>query len=714
MKKSLKNKVFINISASFIAVMLIVTILLSIIMTRQNRKVAHSLFQNTFNMVRYTIDEKKRKLLLDSSQMTLQNDMSGMVNYVAMNQQYFNYSIMKPTYLKMTGCLYSTGLTAEIYHSAIYGMDHKLIAFCVIGEKESTVGYCHNEDAFEIAQVEPGMELTYEVWTPQQTLPAEIPSRFDNAIPKESHADFEIIDGSLCITAQTPVIGKDYNALTDKMEPKQVGILITIQKLDDAFVNAISELSGTQINIFNRDGLIVGTHPAYTGFKTNRSEKYSASVSTYSPEYDLNDIKIAKDSFYQAAMPICTGSKCIATIISLYSKQDANAYTAQIIKMMSAVYFVGLFLMAPVVIFMIMRSVIKPIEKMSVVIRNITQTKDFNQTLDIESQDEIGDLANTFNQMIEDLSRTTTSIDKLNKEIAERLQKEKELREIQEELIEASRRAGMAEVATDVLHNVGNVLNSVNVSATLITETLASSEIPNLRKVADMIEAHQQDLNTFFTHDAKGRCVPSYLIKATKLLVNEQQDVVAKLGSLTEDVNHIKSIIRMQQEYAKVAGVEVTTTVDDLVEDAIRINQAALGRHNIQLIRDYADLGNVSIDKQRVIQILVNLISNAKYALSENQNRPKILKIRSYRQDEKYLRIDVTDNGTGIPKENLTKIFRHGFTTKKNGHGFGLHSGSLAAKEMKGSLTAHSDGVGQGATFTLELPFKPAGVMQWT
>jgi signal transduction histidine kinase len=66
--------------------------------------------------------------------------------------------------------------------------------------------------------------------------------------------------------------------------------------------------------------------------------------------------------------------------------------------------------------------------------------------------------------------------------------------------------------------------------------------------------------------------------------------------------------------------------------------------------------------------------------------------------------IIVRDNGIGIPPENLIKIFNHGFTTKRDGHGFGLHSGANAAKEMGGSLTAESNGPGLGATFTLELP----------
>jgi len=168
----------------------------------------------------------------------------------------------------------------------------------------------------------------------------------------------------------------------------------------------------------------------------------------------------------------------------------------------------------------------------------------------------------------------------------------------------------------------------------------------------------------------------------------------------------------MQQSYAKVSGVYVQTSLSKLAEDAIQINSAGLERHGTRLIREFEKLPDVEIDKQRVLQVLVNLISNAKYALSGSKREEKLLTIRIYKHSEDRFRIEVADNGVGISGDNLTRIFSHGFTTKEYGHGFGLHSSALAAKEMGGSLTVYSDGLGQGATFTLELPFKPIGVVK--
>ena len=295
----------------------------------------------------------------------------------------------------------------------------------------------------------------------------------------------------------------------------------------------------------------------------------------------------------------------------------------------------------------------------------------------------------------------------IDRDITERIKQEKQLQQIQEELIEASRRAGMSEVAADVLHNVGNVLNSINVTTTLIKDTISKSEVPNLNKVVDMIEGQLGNIDDFFENDPRGKHIPSYLKEVVQLLTHEQEDITCKLKTLIEDIGHIKTIINMQQEYTKVLGSEVTISIDQVIENAIRINQASMKRHKIGIVKECDDLEEVTINKNGVIQILINLIANAKNALLESEVDDKVITIRSSKHNHN-LRIEVSDNGIGISQENLNKLFQHGFTTRKDGHGFGLHSSALAAKEMNGSLTAHSDGLGHGATFTLELPIKLA------
>ena len=294
----------------------------------------------------------------------------------------------------------------------------------------------------------------------------------------------------------------------------------------------------------------------------------------------------------------------------------------------------------------------------------------------------------------------------LAKEIEERKRMELENKRIHRELLETSRQAGMAEVATSVLHNIGNALNSVNVSASLVADNANKSMAPYLGKAVALLNEHAADLGGFLTLDPQGQQLPGYLNKLADQLAREQQTAITELDLLRQNIEHIKDIVAMQQSYAKISGVTEIIKVTDLVEDALRMNVGALARHEVKLVREYADVPPVTVEKHKVLQILVNLIRNAKYACDDSGRPDKVLRIQ-VSVARAGVRIAVIDNGVGIPSENLTRIFNHGFTTRKGGHGFGLHSGALAAKELGGSLTVHSDGQGCGATFILELPVQP-------
>ena len=279
-----------------------------------------------------------------------------------------------------------------------------------------------------------------------------------------------------------------------------------------------------------------------------------------------------------------------------------------------------------------------------------------------------------------------------------------ELREAQAELVTTARRAGMAEIATNVLHNVGNVLNSVNVSAQVLYEKVHTSKGPGVAKVAQLMKEHPDDLGDFISSDPKGRTLPDYLDKLADALAVEQQGMIAELAQLTRRIDHIKEIVATQQSYAGNASVLEPGSLRELVEDVVRICDVSLARHHITLIKEFSDIPQMSLDKHRVLQILVNLINNAKQALDAGVNRPPRIILRLKVVGDGRVRVEVEDNGEGIAQDNLARVFEHGFTTRVDGHGFGLHSCILAAHEMGGDLTAQSAGPGKGALFILELP----------
>lgn len=296
-----------------------------------------------------------------------------------------------------------------------------------------------------------------------------------------------------------------------------------------------------------------------------------------------------------------------------------------------------------------------------------------------------------------------TANDDLEKRVEERT---RELKDTQSELLDTARQAGMAEIATNVLHNVGNVLNSVNISADLVSRKLRSSKAQGLGKAMQLINEHQGDLGAFLTQDAKGKLLPGYLNQLVDAIALEQQSMTDELAQLTKSVDHIKDIVATQQSYAGANSLMEPLHISELLEDALRMNSGALTRHHVTVVKEYNEVPQVMGDKHRLLLILINLISNAKYAMSDLSNRPRQMTLGVKIVEDSTLQISVKDDGEGIAPENMTRIFAHGFTTRKEGHGFGLHSCALAAIEMNGHLSAHSDGPGKGAQFTLQIPLK--------
>jgi signal transduction histidine kinase len=382
------------------------------------------------------------------------------------------------------------------------------------------------------------------------------------------------------------------------------------------------------------------------------------------------------------------------------------------------------------------RAVSGPVLKLARTAQQISADGDYSIRVRKQSNDELGTLYDEFNAMldqiqqgkrqlqaahdqlearVEERTRQLSEANRgLGREIAERRRAEQQLAEVHHQLVDAARRAGMAEIATGVLHNVGNVLNSVNVSATLVSDRLRNSKIADLHRAVALFDDHAADLARFISEDRRGKQLPGFLRLLADHLAGNRDFMTEELQSLTRHIDHIKTIVAMQQSYAGVAGVIEAVALPQLLDDAIKLNSASLAKYDIEVVREYEDLPPIRVDKQRVLQILVNLVTNAKEALIESGAAEPCLTARiAVRSsgDKSKLLIEVCDNGVGIAAENLVRIFSHGFTTKKHGHGFGLHSSANAAKELGGTLTARSAGHNRGAAFTLELPFEPVEVL---
>lgn len=364
-------------------------------------------------------------------------------------------------------------------------------------------------------------------------------------------------------------------------------------------------------------------------------------------------------------------------------------------------------------------SITMPVHNLVTATRAIAEDRDYSHRVTKLGDDELGALANAFNAMVGELETQQKHLQLAYEELEQRverrteelatanadLQREMDKREsLQEELISASRHAGMAEIATGVLHNVGNVLNSVNVSAITLVDRVKNSHVQTvIKKLVDLLTEHKDDLATFFTSDPRGVQLPAFLQQLAVHVEAEGKEQEDELRAMMGHVDHIKVIVSRQQNYARMGGITEDVDLVTLVKDAMDLNGASNMKYGIEIKTDFDDVPTVTSDKHKILQILVNLFANAKQALLASESATKTLTLQ-VRSEGDMVSVSVGDNGVGIADENFKKLFTHGFTTKKTGHGFGLHSSACSAKEIGGSLSVHSDGLGKGAVFTLRIP----------
>jgi len=296
----------------------------------------------------------------------------------------------------------------------------------------------------------------------------------------------------------------------------------------------------------------------------------------------------------------------------------------------------------------------------------------------------------------------------LEAEIEERKRAREELEHLNRHLVDQARVVGRAETATNVLHNVGNALNRVNLVAAAVFEQVHSSRVEKLQQAVALLEEHGEDLGSFLVDDGRGRRLREYFSHVSRRLVQERADLLERVQEMVWSLEHLKVTVHTQQGYARRTMLHEPVSLLDAVEDAIRFTGVAEAP-DIIFEQSFEEMPPIVVDRHRLTEILVNLLGNAKHAVRQAGRENRRIEVRIGLVEEKRFRISVTDSGVGISEEHLNRIFQHGFTTKPDGHGFGLHSGAIAAREMGGSLSCTSDGPWRGACFVLELPLEPVG-----
>lgn len=270
--------------------------------------------------------------------------------------------------------------------------------------------------------------------------------------------------------------------------------------------------------------------------------------------------------------------------------------------------------------------------------------------------------------------------------------------------LELSRGLGAMEISASVLHNVGNVLNSLNVSVDTLISSRNATPMKSFVKLADMLTVHKENIATFLTEDPQGTHVVEYIDELAKCWDREHKQGLVELQDITKNIVLIKNIITTQQAVVKVDSLEQIISIDELLDEILLLSGISNNKE-ITIHKEYGPIKPAMIDRIKLFQVLNNVISNGKDALKESTNPNKILSIKTSLENGQIV-FEISDTGSGIDSANLKKIFNFGFTTKKNGHGFGLHASALTVNQLGGEISVKSGGLNQGAIFIIRIPYR--------
>ncbi|RIK76091.1 MAG: hypothetical protein DCC67_14340 [Planctomycetota bacterium] len=368
-----------------------------------------------------------------------------------------------------------------------------------------------------------------------------------------------------------------------------------------------------------------------------------------------------------------------ALLLRVAVPREVTAHGAVAARVATACSFLGGGLTLAATWLALHRAVVKPLGRMAAHAVKVGRSGDLRTRLNFRRNDEIGALADQFDSMVEHLAQ------------------------YRQKLQESAHRSGMEEVASEVLHNVGNAVNSAICSTEALRESLAASKAAGLGRAAALLREQGPHAAAFFAADPRGPKLIDYLIALDDSLQAELAEQRAEADRLLAVVCHIRDVVAAQQAYTGQAEYRQETSLAALVDESLMLNREALSAHGVAVSVDLPELPDLLLSKTKVTQVLVNLVRNAIEAMQEQPMAERKLAISAHLTADQGIEIEVTDTGHGFTEEVREKLFMHGFTTKPTGRGLGLHYCANAVLGSGGAISGDSPGPCRGATFRIRL-----------
>ncbi len=480
------------------------------------------------------------------------------------------------------------------------------------------------------------------------------------------HQSTDDFNQGLLLTSRGPILLAARPIITTKREGPIMGSVIMGRFLNETESKNLAERTQTELDIWQVDDQYMPESARRCmEFCSKSGEKFIEVVDGKK----IHAYTIMKDIFDQPAILLRVGLK--------------REITAQ--GSISTIMAMGCSIVGGVLTLFAMWAVlqwriVEPLQRMAAHAIRVGKDDNLKARLQFNRCDEIGTLANEFDDMFERLA------------------------ESRKKVLNTAHRAGMAEIASEVLHNVGNAVNSANCSVEMLNERLANSKIGGLERATKLLREQAPHAAEFFGKDPNGAKLIDYLSNLNETLLRERVENQAEVKRMRDTIRHICDAIATQQIFAGRSNFLQEVNLEVLIEEILLMNEALIRSSEVQVVVDLPPLPELQLNKSKMTQILVNLVRNAIQSMQSQPADARRMTIAAKCVEEDGIEIAVTDTGTGFGEEVRTMLFTHGFTTKIEGNGFGLHFCANAIREAGGHITAQSSGVGQGASFRIRLP----------
>lgn len=410
---NLNQKVSLSLSAIVILTMTLTAAIVAILVTHQNQSASYDQITNSFNVVEALIRDEKENLLLDTSQLATGANMGEKIRFLSENREILGYLTVREMYEKIADALFNLGMSSGVWQAEVYDVNSKLIGFALFDPDIMKVGYVHMQSGIlcRIARIKRGEKKDFNPndFSTVDTLPQHIPPRFPGLISTGRHVRFEVVDNALCLAAYAPISAKTYDPVSETFVPKIWGVVKTIKKFDDDFIQKTANLTGSGLNVFIQKAFSIGNMTAYTDLNL---ETLAQTVKTRgNKRILLNEVEVDKKGYFQGVMPITTSQEHLASIAVLQSTEKARQNARQVIRTLLLVTVAVILFLLPVSLSLVRRFFIRPLLQLNDITSKIAQG-DLERRISVGKSDELGTLAASFSTMQTSIKKRLSALEK--------------------------------------------------------------------------------------------------------------------------------------------------------------------------------------------------------------------------------------------------------------------------------------------------------------